>query len=220
MNLPFEQFSALSAIGTCRHVFTRRIPGIDVSHGKAEVLERLDAAHREIRNATGFGDWPLFTAQQIHGNKIAVIDSYSRGPVGREFPACDGIITNKRGVALGIYVADCCAVYIVDPKTPAIGLVHSGGKGTELGVVTEATREMIYRFGSDPANVVVQISPCIRPPHYEVDFASEIIRQCRALGIQKIYDCDICTACNLDRYYSYRAEKGKTGRMLALIGLR
>src|SRR5438046_9206858 len=74
MDLPFEQFPALSAIVICRHVFTQRIPGIDVSHDKAEVLERLDAAHREIRNATGFGDSPLFTAEQIHGNKIAIVD--------------------------------------------------------------------------------------------------------------------------------------------------
>jgi copper oxidase (laccase) domain-containing protein len=243
MHLPFEQFPALSAIKICRHAFTQRIPGIDVSHDKAEVLERLDAAHREIRNATGLGDsdeiastrrsrcWPLFTAEQIHGNNIAVIDKVGsalradrgrRGAAslpGREFPGCDGIITNQRGVALGIYVADCCAVYIVDPKSPAIGLVHSGRKGTELGVVTNAIRHMSERFGSDPANMIVQLSPCIRPPHYEVDFAEEIVRQCRALGIQQIHDSGMCTACDLDRYYSYRAEKGKTGRMLALMGL-
>src|SRR5205823_8444905 len=227
MHSPFEQFPALSAIGSCRHVFTQRIPGIDVSHDKAEVLERLDAAHREIRNAIGVGDWPLFTAEQIHGNKIAVVDevgSVLRAGRGRpgapslpatEFPACDGIITNQHGIALGIYVADCCAVYIVDPKTPAIGLVHSGCKGTAFGVITNAIRQMIERFGSDPAEMVVQLSPCIRPPHYEVDFAAEIVRQCRALGIQHIHDSDTCTACDLDRYYSYRAEKGKTGRMLA-----
>jgi len=232
MDLPFEQFPALSAIKICRHVFAQRIPGIDVSHDKAEVLERLDVVHREIRNATGFGDsdeiastrrsrcWPLFTAEQIHGNNIAVIDSCSRGPVGREFPACDGIITNQRSVALGIYVADCCAVYILDPKTPAIGLVHSGRKGTELGVVTNAIRQMIERFGSDPANMIVQLSPCIRPPHYEVDFAADIIRQCRSIGIKEIHDSGVCTACDLGGYYSYRAEKGKTGRMLAVIGLR
>ncbi len=231
MDLPFEQFPALSAIGNCRDAFIQRIPGIDVSHDKAEVLERLDAAHREIRNATGFGDWPLFTAEQIHGNEIAVIDKVGsplradRGRRGatslrsREFPACDGIITNQRGVALGIYVADCCAVYIVDPKMPAVGLVHSGRKGTELGVVTNAIRQMIERFGSDPSSMIVQLSPCIRPPHYEVDFAAEIIRQCRALGVQQIHDCGICTACDLDRYYSYRAEKGKTGRMLTVLGL-
>ena len=231
MRLPFEQFSALSAVKICRHFFAQRIPGIDVSHNKAEVLERLEAAHREIRNATGFGDWPLFTAEQIHGNEIAVIDEVGsalradggrRGAAslpGREFPACDGIITNQRNVALGIYVADCCAVYIVDQKTPAIGLMHSGRKGTELGVVTNAIRQMIERFGSDPAHMIVQLSPCIRPPHYELDFASEIIRQCRVLGVQHIHDSGTCTACDLSRYYSYRAEKGKTGRMLAVIGL-
>ena len=231
MDLPFEQFPALSAVEICRHVFAQRIPGIDVSHDKAEVLERLDAAHREIRNATGFSDWPLFTAEQIHGNEIAVIDEVEsalradRGRRGaaslpdREFPACDGIITNQRGVALGIYVADCSAVYIVDPKTPAIGLVHSGRKGTELGVVTNAITQMIERFDSDPADLVVQLSPCIRPPHYEIDFAAEIIQQCRALDVQHIHDSGTCTACDLGRYYSYRAEKGKTGRMLAVLGL-
>jgi polyphenol oxidase len=219
MDLPFEQFPALSAIKICRHVFAQRIPGINVSADKAEVLERLDAAHQEIRKATGFDDWPLFTAQQVHSNNIAVIDSCSRGPVGREFPACDGMISNQRGVALGIYVADCCAVYIIDPKTPAIGLVHSGRKGTELGVVTNAIRLMIERYGSHPANMTVQLSPCIRPPHYEVDFAAEIIRQCCALGLQHIHDSGICTACDLARYYSYRTEKGKTGRMLAVLGL-
>ena len=219
MDLPFEQFPALSAMEICRHSFTQRIPGIDVSQDKAEVLKRLDAAHRGIRNAIGVGDWPLFTAQQIHGNKIAVVDNFSRSPGGREFPGCDGIITNQRGIVLGVYVADCCAVYIVDPNTSAIGLVHSGRKGTELGVVPNAITQMSDRFGSDPANMLVQLSPCIRPPHYEVDFAAEIVQQCRALGVKEIHDFGICTACDLDRYYSYRAEKGKTGRMLGLIGL-
>ena len=219
MQLPVEQFPTLDAIGICRHVFTRRIPGIDVSTNKVEVLKRLEAVHGEIRNAIGMGDWPLFTAQQVHGNQIAVIENCSRGDVGREFPRCDGLITSERRVALGIYVADCCAVYIVDPKTPAIGLVHSGRKGTELGVVTNAITQMTTLFGSDLAKIIVQFSPCIRPPHYEIDFASEIVRQCRALGVNQIHDSGVCTACDLDRYYSYRAEKGKTGRMLALIGL-
>ena len=231
MHLPFEQFPALRAIGICRHVFIQRILDIDVSHDKAEVLERLDAAHRKIRNTTGVGDWPLFTEQQVHRNKIAVIDKVGstlpadRGRHGvaslptREFPGYDGLITNQRGIALGIYVADCCVVYIVDPKTPAIALVHSGRKGTELGVVTNAITEMRKRFGSNSADLIVQLSPCIRPPHYELDFAAKIIRQCRALEVQHIHDSGICTACNLGRYYSYRAEKGKTGRMLAVLGL-
>jgi hypothetical protein len=184
------------------------------------MLKRLHAAHREIRNAIGVGDWPVFTAQQIHGDKIAIVDA--AGCVGCDdklFPGCDGIITNQQGIVLGVYVADCCAVHLVDPKTPAIGLVHSGRKGTELGVVPNAIKQMIDRFGSDPANMIVQLSPCIRPPHYELDFAAQIVRQCRALGVKEIHDPAVCTACDLERYYSYRAEKGKTGRMLALIGL-
>ena len=217
VDVPFEQFPALSAIGICRHAFAQRIPGINVSHDKAEVLKRLDAAHREIRNAIGIGDWLLFTAQQIHGNKIAIVDAPMTS--GKEFAACDGIITNQRGIVLGVYVADCCAVYIVDSKTPAIGLVHSGRKGTDLGVVPNAITQMSDRFGSDSANIIVQLSPCIRPPHYEVDFTAEIVSQCRALGVQEIHDSGVCTACDLKRYYSYRAEKGKTGRMLAVFGL-
>jgi len=219
MEMPLEQFPALSAIEICRHVFTHRIPGVDVLHDKAEVLKRLDAAHCEIRSAIGVGDWPLFTAEQVHGNKIAIVEDCGRGPVGREFPGGDGIITTRCGIALGIYVADCCAVYIVDPKTPAIGLVHSGRKGTEVGVVPNAIREMVDRFGSEPADMIIQLSPCIRPRHYDIDFAAEIMRQCQAFGVKEIHDSGICTACDLDRYYSYRAEKGKTGRMLALLGI-
>jgi YfiH family protein len=218
MPFPFEQFPALSAIGICRHVFTQRIPSIDVSNDKAEVLKRLDSAHRGIRNAIDVGDWPLITAEQIHGNKIAVVDTPIES--AQQFDGCDGFITNQTEVALGVHVADCCAVYIVDPNTAAIGLVHSGRKGTELGVVTNAIAQMIEQFESKPGDLIVQLSPCIRPPYYEVDFAAEIVRQCRALDVKEIHDPGMCTACDLDRYYSYRAEKGRTGRMLALLGLK
>jgi len=215
--VPVEYFPALRAVTFCRHAFIERIPGIDVSHDKAEALKRLDAVHREIRREIGMAEWPLLTAQQIHGDKIAIVDQ----PVAhnKEFAGYDGIISNQKKIALGIHVADCCAVYIVDPETPAIGLVHSGKKGTERAIVSNAIRQMHEHFGSDPAEVIVQLSPCIRPPHYEIDFAAQIVEQCRDGGVTKIYDSGICTACDIDRYYSYRAEKGKTGRMLALLGL-
>lgn len=212
-----EQFPALDAIANVRHAFIARIPDIDVSADKAEALRRLDAVHREYRNDIGIGDWPLLTAQQVHGNKIAIVDQ----PVERdkEFAGFDGLLTNQRKIALGIYVADCCAVYLVDPKTPAIGLVHSGKKGTELAIAAKAIEQMQQCFGSDPADLIVELSPCIRPPHYEIDFAAEIVKQCRAAGVKKIHDSGTCTACDVGRYYSYRSEKGKTGRMLALLGL-
>ncbi len=212
-----EEFSALAAIPACRHAFVGRIPGIEVSYDKAQVLARLDAAHREIRRSQGMDRGPFLTAQQVHGDRIAVID---RSTSSDEcFSESDGLITNQPGVCLGVYVADCCAISIVDPIRKCIGLVHSGKKGTELGIASRAIEQMREIFGSLAADLVVQLSPCIRPPHYEIDFAAEIARQCRAAGVIAVQDCNICTACDLNRYYSYRAEKGRTGRMLALLAL-
>lgn len=214
---PVEFFTALSGIKAVRHAFIQRIPGIDVSADKAEVLKRLDAVHRDARREVGMAGWPLLTAQQVHGNKIAVVNQ----PItnDKEFAGCDGFITNQRKIALGIHVADCCAVYIVDPKAPVIGLVHSGKKGTEQEIAAKAIQQMRENFGSNPADLIVQLSPCIRPPHYEIDFGANIIEQCRAAGVKEIHASSECTACDVARYYSYRAEKGKTGRMLALLGL-
>ena len=212
-----EHFPPLDAIDRIRSAFIKRVPGIDVLHDKAEALRRLDAVHREIRQSLGMAEWPLFTVQQVHGRGIAVIDSAM--PAGQEIQGCDGLITAQKRVALGIHVADCCAVYLVDPGTPAIGLVHSGKKGTELNIVGNAIAQMQARFGSHPADLVVQLSPCIRPPHYEIDFAAAIREQCRLSGVKQVHDNGVCTACDLESYYSYRAEKGKTGRMLALLAL-
>lgn len=213
-----EFFPALRALTNVRHGFIGRIPGIDVATDRAEALARLDAAHRAIRADLGFAEGAFATAEQVHGNEIAVID---QAPVeNRCFSGADGLVTNQRGVSLEIYVADCCAVFVVDPVRRVIGLVHSGRKGTELGIVGIAIGRMQKNFESAPRDLVVQISPCIRPPHYEVDFADEIVRQARACGVEQVHDSGRCTACDLGGYYSYRAEKARTGRMLALLALK
>jgi copper oxidase (laccase) domain-containing protein len=172
--LAAEQFPALGALSGVAHGFTLRVPGIEMSHDKAEALSRLDKVHRKIRDEHGLAGVPFVTAQQVHGKEIGVVDSIFSGP--KCFEKCDGLITNLRGVCLGIYVADCCAVFLIDPVRRAIGLVHSGKKGTELGVVANAIEAMNSRFGCRSSDLVVQLSPCIRPPHYEIDFAAEIVR--------------------------------------------
>ena len=129
------------------------------------------------------------------------------------------MVSNLPGVVLGIYVADCCAVYFADPVSGAFGLVHSGKKGSELGIAAVAIQEM-QRLGAQPQDIRVQLSPCIRPPSYEVDFAAQIRRQCLAAGVMPdhLWDDGVCTAREVGRFYSYRTEKGRTGRMLALLG--
>jgi polyphenol oxidase len=213
-----EFFPSLDKLAFVRHTFIGRIPGIDVATDRSAALRRLEHAHRAVRAELGFGAGAFATVEQIHGSEIAVIDSALAGD--RCFEGADGLITDQPNVSLGIYVADCGAVYLVDPVQRCAGLVHSGKKGTEQAIVVRAIEKMRSRFGTRSADLIVQLSPCIRPPHYETDFAAEIVRQTRAAGVEQVQDAGRCTACDLDRYYSYRAEKARTGRMLALLRLQ
>jgi len=212
---PVEHFPALTALPQIRHAFIQRVPGLDVKVDREEALLRLGAIHEHRRLEIGFEGTQLINAAQVHGRDVAVVNAETPVPV----EGVDALITNDPRACLGIYVADCCAIYFVDPVRRAIGLAHSGRKGTELGIATAVIEKMAATFGSDPADLVVQLSPCIRPPHYEVDFAAQIAEQARAAGVRNVHDCGICTGCDLERYYSYRIEKGKTGRLLALLAL-
>ena len=200
------------------NAFTLRHPDIDVQVDREDALTRLWAWHQEIAAELGFSPSRLVTAQQVHGREVAVINEAHTDAV----PAVDGLISNTPNILLGIYVADCCAVYLTDPVSGAFGIVHSGKKGTDLGITQIAIEKMQCEFGTRTENLIVQLSPCIRPPAYEVDFAAAIREQARASGVlpQHIHDDGTCTAREPAKYYSYRMEKGKTGRMLALLGKR
>tara|TARA_R110002096_G_scaffold16106_10_gene55002 strand:+ start:12942 stop:13616 length:675 start_codon:yes stop_codon:yes gene_type:complete len=214
---PIEKISALSDIPSLKHGFLLRSPGVDVdSPDKELVLSRLEASHQNARRELGMGDWPLITSTQVHGNEIFEVTE----PTSRCIEGVDGLMTNLRGVTLGIYVADCGAVWIVDPANHALSVVHSGKKGTELGIVSRAIGLMRERYGSKPENLHVALSPCIRPPAYEIDFASQIREQILDSGVpvSQYSDSGVCTSSDLSRFYSYRLEKGHTGRMLALAG--
>ena len=212
--VPIETFPELSDLPFLRHAFTGRVSGVDVHADRDLALERLAQFHLQARQQIGLEEQtPVIFAEQVHGAEIAVVDANTASPVAQ----VDGLITATPGVGLGIYVADCCAIYLVDPERKAIGLLHSGRKGTDLSIVSLAIQRMATEFGCDPAQILVQLSPCIRPPHYEVDIAAAILRQCRAAGIIRLFDSGLCTASNPERYYSYRNERGKTGRMLALL---
>ena len=206
------------ALADLAHGLTLRHPEIDVDGERAEVLQRLSPWHAEFVEALGFSQDALRTAEQVHGRGVAVVDAHSPTMT----LGADGLITREAGLLLGIYVADCGVVFLADPKTGAIGLVHAGKKGTELGIVPEAIRLMGETFGSLPEDIIVQLGPCIRPPAYEVDFAADLRAQTLAAGVlpEHLHDCGICTSSDPARYYSYRLEKGRTGRMLGLLGKR
>jgi polyphenol oxidase len=211
---PVERFRALDALQNVLHGFVLRVPGLEVRTDRETALRRLDTFHEIARR--NFGPRQLRLAEQIHGNSVAVVTIDS--PV--KTAGVDGLITCDPGVLLGIHVADCCAIFLADPKRRVIGLVHSGKKGTALNIAGAAVRRMSTEFGSEPHNVIAQLSPCIRPPHYEVDFAADIVQGLKRSGVSSVFDSGENTAADLVKFYSYRMEKGRTGRMLALLALK
>lgn len=204
------------ASGGFTHRFTLRHPEIDVNTDRAIVIERLGDWHRQQAAEMGFDPQNLCLAEQVHASEVAVLEKVPEKPV----PGTDGLITCVSGLVLGIYVADCGAVFILDRRTGACGLLHSGKKGSELGITARALHLMAEKFGSKPEDLHVQLAPCIRPPSYEIDFAAQIRQNALDFGIPaaQVHDCGICTSSDPALFYSYRLEKGRTGRMLALLG--
>ena len=209
-------FPLLEALPAFRHRFTLRHPAIPVDAERGEVVERLWGWHRAQAAELGFAPESLCSAEQVHGAGVAVVQEAPAAPI----VGVDGIITATPGLVIGIYVADCGALYLADPVTGACGIVHSGKKGSEQEIAAVAIQLMVDRFGANPADIRAQLGPCIRPPAYEVDFASQIRETCLCAGIRPEHyaDCGICTSSDLQRFYSYRMEKGRTGRLLALLG--
>ncbi len=212
--VPVQLFPALSETGVVEHGFILRIPGLDVQTNRESALQRLEHYHRE--QLAKIGPRSLRLAQQIHGNGVATIDAGSAAKTKE----VDGLITADPKIVLGICVADCCAIFLVDPIRRVIGLVHSGKKGTEQNIIGLAVRKLRTDFQSEPKDLIAVLSPCIRPPYYEVDFAQSIKAQLRAESVNEIHDNGENTGADLTRFYSYRMEKGRTGRMLAYLALR
>lgn len=212
---PVETFPALDALPFVRAAFLQRAPGVDVLTDRETALARLWEVHRHTADEAGFAGMPFAVAEQVHGNVVAAVS----GPTSAPVPGADGLITSSRGVCLAVYVADCAAVYLVDKKGRGIGLVHSGKKGTEQRIVVAAIHALRENYGIPAEDLLVQIAPCIRPPHYEIDFAAQIVRDAREAGVGEVIDCGTCTASHPDTYYSYRREMGRTGRLLALLAL-
>jgi polyphenol oxidase len=212
--LPVQRFPALSETGVVEHGFILRIRGLDVKTDRESALQWLEHYHRD--QLASIGTRSLKLAEQIHGAGVAAVDAGSAAKTKE----VDGLVTSDPDVVLGIHVADCCAVFLVDPIRRVIGLVHSGKKGTERNIVGAAIRKLRNQFHSESKDLIAVLSPCIRPPYYEVDFAKSIVAQIGAENVGKIYDDRENTGSDLERFYSYRMEKGRTGRMLAYLALR
>lgn len=220
MTEAFPFLTALQEIPGVRAGWVERVPGLSITGDRDEAMKQLRPIHEGLVSDFGGENTEWWRAEQIHGNAVAVVPGAAQvnAPDGLPVvPSVDGLVTARPGIVLAIYVADCGAIWLADRKTGAIGLLHSGKKGTEGNIFGVALETMAREFGTDPRDVVAVLSPCIRPPDYEVDIPDAISAQAAAAGVGNFIDCGLNTASDLPRFYSYRKELGKTGRMMALI---
>ena len=162
---------------------------------------------------------------------------------------CDGQITDRPGVALVTFAADCTPILLFDPVRKAIGAVHAGWRGTAQGIAAKAVEAMVREFGCDPGNIQAAIGPCIGKCCFETDWdvpqamldalgpkALTAITQkgekyfvdnkfCNALWLQRagVGGLDIspdCTKCQPQRYWSHRATNGERGSLAGIIMLK
>lgn len=200
-----ETFAPLRQLPFITHGFTLRTS----EDTKADEFEG------RVLAALGFSTSRCVSAEQTHGHGVAVVFE----PTGERVPMVDALTTSTRNLPLVIRCADCAAVFVIDRRTPAIALVHSGKNGTLANIVGHTLATMRQRFGTSPADCRAFISPSIGPCHYEMDIWGGIEEQLREAGVRDIHNARVCTACHLDRYFSYRAEQGQTGRMFAVLAL-
>ena len=157
------------------------------------------------------------------------------------------MITRERGLILAIFTADCLPIFIYDPQTPAIGIVHAGWRGTIAGITKLTLAKMVQEFKTDPENCLVAIGPSICATCFKV--APDVADQFRAenpqivmptetgyqvdLGAfnahlfqtggvkpEHVFRTDLCTSCRRTEFFSYRAEGGTSGRMMGIISLQ
>ncbi|MBZ5631957.1 MAG: peptidoglycan editing factor PgeF [Acidobacteriia bacterium] len=196
----------------------------------ASLLERLDwlehgfgTRHANLDQAT------MASLKQIHSN--ISLAAHGPGCAGEG----DALLTSEPGVAVSVRTADCFPILLADPNTRAVAAVHAGWRGTAAGVVRASLTRMRSEFGTDPRNVFAAIGPGIGACCYEVgievarqfgmpeagnlDLAAENRRQLIAAGlkpdsIEVVGDCTFCTPA---RFFSWRRDQDRAGRMISFI---
>ena len=189
----------------------------------------------------------VVAAEQVHGANVALVGLADRG---RVVPGTDALITDEPGVYLALVFADCVPIVLHDPVRRAVAAVHAGWRGTAARIAARAVAEMRASFGSDPADLRATFGPAIGRCCYEVsaEVADAVqatvpdavvvaagprgrpLLDLPAVNRAQLLTAGLvprhlawrvcCTSCQVDRYFSHRAEAGQAARMAALVGLR
>ena len=144
---------------------------LNLSFQRADPADNVLENHCRLLEALGHASDKAVRARQVHGAKIAVVDSRQGGIHSEPLPELDGVdglLTNEPGLLLLTSHADCVPVYLHDPMNRAVGLVHAGWGGVLAGVVETAVGKMRETYGTNPGTLRVGFGPHIRVCCFEV----------------------------------------------------
>lgn len=193
--VPFLSFPILEETGLVSHGFSTRLGGVsrapydtmNLSFTRGDRTEDVMENYRRIAAALGTSPERMVLTQQTHTVNVRKVTEQDAGKgilYPRDYTDVDGLITNTQGLMLVAFGADCVPLYFLDPVHRAIGLSHSGWRGTvkRMGAVTLAA--MKEEYGTNPADVIACIGPSICRDCYEVgaEVAEEFIRE---FGLEK-----------------------------------
>lgn len=171
--VPYLIYPLFENTGIVNHGFSTRFGGVstgcfasmNISTTRGDNPEAVAKNRELIAQAIGVNVQDFTYTHQTHTTNVAVVRAEDRGT---QFMETDGLITDVPGICLVTFFADCVPLYFVDPVKRAIGLSHSGWRGTvnKMGKVT--VEKMTEVFGSAPGDILAAIGPSICQDCYEV----------------------------------------------------
>lgn len=177
--IPYISFDGLEETGIVKQCFSTRMGGVsenefesmNLSYSRGDKKEFVDENYRRIAELLSCSLDDIVCSHQTHTTNVKRVTKADGGKgiiKERDFTDVDGLITNEPGLVLATFYADCVPLYIVDTVHRAIGLSHSGWRGTvqKMGYVT--LEAMSREFGTRPQDVRVAIGPSICQECYEV----------------------------------------------------
>lgn len=228
---------------TC--AFSVRVNGnMSLSYGdtKDSLLNR-----NNFLSALGIDYQSIICAKQVHSSNLKYVRQADKGKGALSYesslPDTDGFITDKKNLPLSIFTADCLSIFLYDPQTPAIGLIHAGWRSSKENISSKAVKLMQQEFNTRPERLYAAFGPSIRSCCYEVssDFNNffthglskrngsyyfDLVKinkeELLALGVKRenIFDPKICTSCRNEEFFSFRKEGKCCGRLISVMMLK